>query len=243
MSIIQRTIFPGCLINAFPVLQGKEGKSKTEYSKQHLPPTLNKYFSDRFDFRQAEEKQVRLIRQMVLIEFGKMIGFKKADQDAAKSFLTATHDNNRGLCKDNLKRRPRTRTFIFTGNHKDFLSAQEENRGFVVIEIKSKLDPALWFNNMPIQDCELTNRDLQFCFAIEKIIQDGWLTFQDGKLAKPKGDMTTRKSSETCPEASGKRLWPSAGTSPMLTTNTPTSSKKPSTASASPLKNSIAKPS
>ena len=63
----------------------------------------------------------------------------------------------------------------------------------MVIEIKSKLDPALWFNDMPIQDCELTNRDLQFCFALEKIIQAGWLDFQDGKLAKSKGEMTNKE--------------------------------------------------
>lgn len=184
-QLVQRGLFPGCEINSWVVLQGGEGIGKSSSVKEHLPVSLRtKLYSDNFDFRLDEEKKVRSVRQILLLEAGESVGFRKADQNSIKSFINATHDRDRRLRKDKAVMRPRGTVFVLTGNHDDFLSAEEQNRRFVTIKIKgaAKISPKIWFKAKPLQDCELSNRDFQYCGVIDELIKSEWISFDGENL-------------------------------------------------------------
>ena len=184
-QVLQRELFPGCKINSWVALNGREGCGKSSAVEQHLPTELREsLFSDELDFRQEYEKKVRSIRHILLLEAGESVGFGKADQNTIKQFLSATHDKDRRLHQDEVINRPRSMVFVLTGNHPDYLSAEEQNRRFVTVMIieQSKIDPAIWFNDLPIEGCNLTNRDLQYCGVVDELIEAGLIKLNDGKL-------------------------------------------------------------
>lgn len=121
VAAVARIWEPGCKFDYVLTLIGKEGQKKSSIYR-----ILGKeWFTDTFNFsmlhngKQAYEQ----IQGFWIIEIPEMAGLKKAELEAAKSFVTSGSDNYRASHKMETLNRPRQNVFYGTSNNYAFMKA------------------------------------------------------------------------------------------------------------------------
>lgn len=128
-AAIKRIYRPGCKFDYIPVLLGEQGKKKSM-----LPDKLGQqWYSDSFTTVQGKESFEQL-QGAWLIEIPEMSGFRKAEAEAIKHYISKREDRYRVAYGRRVENFPRQSVFIGTGNIDDFIKDATGGRRFWPID-------------------------------------------------------------------------------------------------------------
>jgi hypothetical protein len=130
VAAVARIMDPGCKFDMVLTLVGDQGTNKSSFFK-----ILGKqWFSDTFMTVQGKEA-LEQIQGAWIIEIAELSGFRKAEVEAVKHFLTKQEDQFRPAYARTSETFKRQCIFVGTTNKKDFLTDATGNRRFNPIDI------------------------------------------------------------------------------------------------------------
>jgi putative DNA primase/helicase len=133
VGAVARVLNPGCKFDLVLTLVGDQGTNKSSFFK-----LLGKeWFSDTFMTVQGKEA-LEQIQGAWIIEIAELSGFRKAEVEAVKHFLTKQEDQFRPAYARASETFKRQCIFIGTTNKKDFLNDPTGNRRFMPIDVNPK---------------------------------------------------------------------------------------------------------
>ena len=118
LGAVQRTYEPGCLLREIPILIGAQDSGKSQLLRNLLPPDQPDWFSDSLCVSEASQKQVEAILGRVIVELSELAGFRRADLESLKAFISRRDD---GAIRLSYRRDPETalRRCILVGTSND----------------------------------------------------------------------------------------------------------------------------
>ena len=119
VGLALRTLWPGCLIRAYPVLVGGPDIGKSSMIRSILPPELRMFWTDEVDLSLPDADLIYPIKGKGPIELAEMRGATKGQAQKIKHFTTRTH------WKDRLKYGREAVSITFT--HMFFGTANSSN--------------------------------------------------------------------------------------------------------------------
>ena len=102
---VQRCFEPGCKLDEIVILVGGQGIGKSTLLSHLLPPKEPSWFSDSLTMSDNLQKMVEALQGRVLVELSDLQGFRKADMQSLKSFITRRDD---GSVRLSFRRNPET---------------------------------------------------------------------------------------------------------------------------------------
>lgn len=140
VGAVARVMNPGCKFDLVLTLVGDQGTNKSSFFK-----ILGKdWFSDTFMTVQGKEA-LEQIQGAWIIEIAELSGFRKAEVEAVKHFLTKQEDQFRPAYARTSETFKRQCIFIGTTNKKDFLNDPTGNRRFMPIDVHPrKITKDVW---------------------------------------------------------------------------------------------------
>ena len=138
LGVIQRTENPGCQLDEFPVLIGKQGIGKSQHLRYIFPEHCrNDWFSDDFDMSRSDQKKFESTCGFALIEMSEMAGFGAKEIEALKRYITSKVDVQRIPYSRITEIYPRQFVFVATTNNETPLPNDPSgNRRFVPIRLE-----------------------------------------------------------------------------------------------------------
>ena len=138
LGVIQRTENPGCQLDEFPVLIGKQGIGKSQHLRYIFPEEhRNDWFSDDFDMSRSDQKKFESTCGFALIEMSEMAGFGAKEIEALKRYITSKVDVQRIPYSRITEVYPRQFVFVATTNNETPLPNDPSgNRRFVPIRLE-----------------------------------------------------------------------------------------------------------
>jgi len=134
VGAVSRIMNPGCKFDMVLTLIGDQGTNKSSFFK-----ILGKqWFSDTFMTVQGKEA-LEQIQGAWIIEIAELSGFRKAEVEAVKHFLTKQEDQFRPAYARSSETFKRQCIFVGTTNKKDFLTDATGNRRFNPVDINPNL--------------------------------------------------------------------------------------------------------
>lgn len=132
VAAVARVFEPGCKFDHVLTLVGAEGKMKSSlFHKLAMG-----WFSDSFNFNMLKSKEA--IEQVIgfwIIEIAELVGLRKAEQEAAKNFISRQSDSFRAAYARNIVTVLRQCIFVASSNRKQFLQSAFGNRRWWGVEI------------------------------------------------------------------------------------------------------------
>lgn len=122
-AAVARIIEPGCKFDNMPTLIGKQGCGKSTF----VAKLGKQWYSDSFGNIQTKEAY-EAIQGVWIMEIAEMAGFKKAEAEAVKHFVSKTEDKFRVAYGRRTEEFPRQTIFIPTSNDRTPLSDPTGNR-------------------------------------------------------------------------------------------------------------------
>ena len=122
-AAIARIMKPGCKFDNMPTLIGKQGCGKSTF----VAKLGRQWYSDSFGNIQSKEAY-ESIQGVWIMEIAEMAGFKKAEAEAVKHFVSKTEDKFRVAYGRRTEEFPRQTIFIPTSNDKTPLNDPTGNR-------------------------------------------------------------------------------------------------------------------
>jgi putative DNA primase/helicase len=152
VAAVARVFNPGCKFDYVLTLVGEEGLGKSSL----VGKLAGQWFSDSFNFGMLQSngnKAYEQIQGFWLIEIGELTGFRKADIEAAKQFISKREDSYRVAYGRNISTFKRQCIFIGSTNDNQFLREANGNRRFWPLKIKV---------NEPLRDVftDLTEKEI-----------------------------------------------------------------------------------
>lgn len=140
IGAVARVFRPGCKFDLVLTLVGDQGTNKSSFFK-----LLSKdWFSDTFMTVQGKEA-LEQIQGAWIIEIAELSGFRKAEVEAVKHFLTKQEDQFRPAYARASEVFKRQCIFVGTTNRKDFLTDPTGNRRFMPIDVeRSRITKDVW---------------------------------------------------------------------------------------------------
>ena len=102
---VQRCFEAGCKLDEIVILVGGQGIGKSTLLSHLLPQTEPGWFSDSLSMTDNLQKRVEALQGRVLVELSDLQGFRKADMQSLKSFITRRDD---GSVRLSFRRNPET---------------------------------------------------------------------------------------------------------------------------------------
>lgn len=132
VAAVARIFVPGIKFDNVLTLIGAEGRYKsTLFNKLGGP-----WFNDNFNFSMVHGKEgCEQIQGKWIVEIGEMMGYKKAEQETVKNFLSRREDSYRPAYGRNTVTLLRQCIFVGTTNDPDFLRNNDGNRRFWPVAI------------------------------------------------------------------------------------------------------------
>jgi len=124
-AAVARILAPGCKFDNMLVLVGEQGIGKSHFYEV----LAGKWFSNSFTTVQGKEAMEQ-IQGVWIMEIGELSGFKKAESEAIKAFVSKREDSFRGAYKRNQETYKRQCVFVGTTNDYGFLRDTTGNRRF-----------------------------------------------------------------------------------------------------------------
>ena len=118
LGAVQRTYEPGCLLREIPILIGAQDSGKSQLLRNLLPPDQPDWFSDQLCVSEPSQKQVESILGRAIVELSELMGFRRADLESLKAFISRRDD---GAIRLSYRRDPETalRRCILVGTSND----------------------------------------------------------------------------------------------------------------------------
>ena len=149
LGIIQRTLDPGCQLDEFTVLIGKQGIGKSQHLRYIFPEACrNDWFSDDFDMSRSDQKRFESTQGFALIEMSEMAGFGAKEIEALKRYITSKVDVQRIPYARVTEHHARRFIFVATTNNETPLPNDPSgNRRFVPIRLAHGANVEAWMND------------------------------------------------------------------------------------------------
>lgn len=149
VGAVARIIKPGCKFDLVLTLIGSQGAGKSTFINK-----LGKHwFSDTFLSVHGKEA-LEQIQGCWLIEIAELSGFKKAEAEAIKHFLSKQEDSFRPAYGRTSETYQRQCVFFGTTNNKDFLKDPTGNRRFMPIDTDDKKATKKVFEHLTDQEVD-----------------------------------------------------------------------------------------
>ena len=118
LGAVQRTYEPGCLLREIPILIGAQDSGKSQLLRNLLPEDQDDWFSDQLCVSEPSQKQVEAILGRVIVELSELMGFRRAEVESLKAFISRRDD---GAIRLSYRRDPETalRRCILVGSTND----------------------------------------------------------------------------------------------------------------------------
>ena len=118
LGAVQRTYEPGGLLREIPILIGAQRIGKSQLLSSLLPPENPEWFSDSVCVSDPTQKRVEGMLGRVIVELSELTGFRRADLESLKSFISRRDD---GATRLAYRRDPETalRRCILVGTSND----------------------------------------------------------------------------------------------------------------------------
>ena len=118
LGAIQRSYEPGGLLREIPILIGPQRIGKSQLLSNLLPPEHPGWFSDSLCVSEPSQKRLEAILGRVLCELSELTGFRRAELESLKSFISRRDDGSTRLA---YRRDPETalRRCILVGTSND----------------------------------------------------------------------------------------------------------------------------
>ena len=91
---IQRCFEPGCKLDEIPILIGAQGIGKSSLLSNLLPASEPDWFSDSLSMTDSLQRRVESLQGRVVVELSDLQGFRKADLESMKAFITRCDDGS-----------------------------------------------------------------------------------------------------------------------------------------------------
>lgn len=127
-AAVYRTYEPGTKYDQIVVLVGTQGCGKSTIIERMA--INQKWFSSSMPSPDKPEDAARHLRGKFIIEVGELVGFKKAEVEAIKNFLSKTADDFHAHYGKNDIHRPRQCIFFATTNEEQFLRDSSGERRY-----------------------------------------------------------------------------------------------------------------
>lgn len=132
-AAVNRIYRPGTKFDQITVLVGSQGCGKsTIIEKMSVSP---EWFSNSMPSPDDPVKAASHLRGKLIIEVGELVGFRKAEVEAIKSFLSKTSDDFRPAWGKNEVHRPRQCIFFGSTNEEQFLRDSSGERRYWPIKV------------------------------------------------------------------------------------------------------------
>ena len=132
MACVARVITPGVKFDHVLTLVGPQGAGKSTL----LAKLGGQWFNDSFNFSMLHSKEAfELLRGNWIIEIAELSGFRRAEVEAAKQFLSKQSDSFRPAYGRNVIEQPRQCVFFGSTNNHDFLRDSTGGRRFWPVEV------------------------------------------------------------------------------------------------------------
>ena len=143
LGSIQRTLEPGCLLREIPILIGPQDAGKSQLLQNLLPPSEPDWFSDNLCMSEPSQKRLEAILGRVICELSELAGFRRADLESLKAFISRRDD---GATRLSYRRDPELalRRCILVGTSNDAECLPNDPSGnsrFVPIQCGSPTEP------------------------------------------------------------------------------------------------------
>ena len=118
LGAVQRCYEPGELLREIPILIGDQRIGKSQLLSNLLPPDQPDWFSDSLCVSEPSQKQVEAILGRVIVELSELTGFRRAELESLKAFISRKDD---GAIRLSYRRDPETalRRCILVGTSND----------------------------------------------------------------------------------------------------------------------------
>lgn len=170
ISVVARTLSPGCKCDTVLLLHGKQGFRKSSLFYSLLPnPSM---FLDHVP--SITDKDAKLVIQSkVIVEFAELESLSRAESSSVKAFLSSREDTLRVPYGRNTETFPRRCVFVGTTNSDSFLKDVTGSRRFLPVCVIAKIDT----------DKVLEERDQLWAEAVEAYNnnEQWWLTQEEEK--------------------------------------------------------------
>lgn len=119
LGAVQRCYEPGGLLREIPIIIGPQGAGKSQLLSNLLPPDQPDWFSDSLCVSEPTQKRVESMLGRVIVELSELTGFRRAELESLKSFISRRDD---GATRLSYRRDPETalRRCILVGSTNDF---------------------------------------------------------------------------------------------------------------------------
>ena len=118
LGAVQRTYEPGCQLREIPILIGSQGIGKSRLLRCLLPEAQPDWFSDSLCVSDPSKTRLEAILKRVIVELSELTGFRRAELESLKAFISRTDD---GATRLAYRRDPETalRRCILVGSTND----------------------------------------------------------------------------------------------------------------------------
>ena len=130
VACVARILNPGCKFDTVLTLVGKQGTGKSTI----LARLGGEWYNENVTLFNITKETADLIQGSWIIELGELVGFKKAEEETVKNFISRTEDKYRKAYGRNTDRFPRQCVFFGTTNERLFLKDPTGNRRWWPVE-------------------------------------------------------------------------------------------------------------
>ena len=136
LGAIQRSHEPGGLLREIPILIGPQRIGKSQLLSNLLPPDQPDWFSDSVCVSDPSQKRIESLLGRVLCEMSELTGFRRADLESLKSFVSRRDDGATRLAyRRDVEVAPRRFVLVGTSNDVECLPNDPSgNTRFVPIQ-------------------------------------------------------------------------------------------------------------
>lgn len=175
---VARIFNPGVKFDTVLVLVGLEGKGKSTFFKK----LGRQWFSDSFNFGMLSQgvRAYEQIQNKWIIEIPEMAGLRKADVEAAKSFIASSEDYYRSAYKASADIKARQCIFGGSSNKQEFLISKTGDRRFWPVDV-GVVEPVKSIFDSDSMDSEEID---QIWAEAVQLLKDGEKLYLSDKLEK-----------------------------------------------------------
>lgn len=137
-AIIRRTFRPGAKFDLMPILEGKQGKGKSEFFRVLMPDPEWYAVGPRLDV--DEKRLLQHLGGKLIVEFAELAGIRKTDMDRVKNMITRQIDVYIPNHEREEVRAPRRCVLVGTVNDAQYLRDLDDNRRFPIVPVTKELD-------------------------------------------------------------------------------------------------------
>lgn len=137
IGLVARALRPGCKNDTVLVLEGPEGRKKSEFFK--VMAGGYRYFTDS-PVDPSSKDGLQVMAEKWIIELAELVSIRRHEANRVKQFLSSAEDTFRAPYARTPKSHPRHFVIVGTTNDEEYLESTTGNRRFWPVAVQGKLD-------------------------------------------------------------------------------------------------------